>query len=157
MIIKIHGVKGGSGKTTISKYLFYYFRKKERKRVSLHSVEEIVKCDNPEIIILDNVSLSIKNGNIEWKLFVTDPQSLELSLNYVKKDDDFIIVNKVSPFPCEQNEIIKKVYKFRSVLVPFNGKLFYEEYDELAEPTLNRLAENLLGLRKDRLIVPFQQ
>jgi hypothetical protein len=90
-------------------------------------------------------------------LFVTDPQSLELSLNYVKKNDDFIIVNKVSPFPGEQNEIIKKVYKFRSVLVPFNGKLFYEEYDELAEPTLNRLAENLLGLRKDRLIVPFQQ
>ncbi|MFP3217330.1 hypothetical protein [Acidianus sp.] len=60
MIIKIHGVKGSSGKTTISKYLFYYFGKKERKRVSLHSIEEIVKYDNPEIIILDNVNLTIK-------------------------------------------------------------------------------------------------
>ncbi|MCY0873414.1 MAG: hypothetical protein OWQ47_00535 [Acidianus infernus] len=156
MIIKVHGIKGGSGKSTISKYLFYYFRKKERKKVSLYSIEEIVKYNNPEIIILDNVNLTIKNSNIEWKLFVTDPQSLELSLNYIK-DDDFLIVNKVSPFPCEQAEIIKKVYKLRAVLVPFNGKLFYEEYGELVEPTLNRLAENLLGLRKDHLIVPFQQ
>jgi hypothetical protein len=150
-------LKAVQGKLRYLNTFFTILERKERKRVSLHSIEEIVKCDNPEIIILDNVNLTIKNGNIEWKLFVTDPQSLELSLNYVKKDDDFIIVNKVSPFPCEQNEIIKKVYKFRSVLVPFNGKLFYDEYDELAEPTLNRLAENLLGLRKDRLIVPFQQ
>ncbi|BDC17122.1 hypothetical protein [Acidianus sp. HS-5] len=156
MIIRVHGVKGGSGKTIISKYLFYYFTKKEKRRVSFYSENEISKSDNPEIMILDNVDIPIKNGKMKWKLFITDQQSLEISLNYII-DEDFLIVNKVSPFPCEQNEILRKVQKFRSVLVPFNGKLFYEEIETLPEPTLNRLAENLLGLRKDRLIVPFQQ
>ncbi len=154
MIIKVHGVKGGSGKTIISKYLFYYFTKEKGKKVSFYSKYEIHENNNPEIIILDNIESNVKDGKINWKLFVTDPQSLELSLNYF--NDDFLIINKVPPFPCEQNEILKKVRKFRSVLVPFNGKLFYEEIEELSEPTLNRLAENLLGLRKDKLIIPFQ-
>lgn len=158
MKIKVIGLKGGVGKTLIANYIAQKLREMNF-RAEVYPNEYSVENEKVDFEIYD-LGLARPDQENSINLFICDKFSLKTTVDYSKSwsGKKFLIINKVSPIPKETIEEIisarEEVNNFISIiLVPFNGAFFMNEY--FTEPTLDTLVEILLGIKNQKIVLPF--